>query len=725
MSTVHQYKLSVDMAVYRCYNSDAVVEEYCRKIFQEAEPMKKRFLPIIALLVAAMLALAAVPAGAFTERNAAASGSDAALSKLFSDPVIGESHRKQYERFVNSASVAVNEYNANDVARIRDFMEQETNGIKNGYWFNENYNPDDPSTYFGTAAGYGAGAKFSASGRLEELFFLFIPVQGDLNLTGCDMLFSATLYCCDLSSIVVEGCTSLNQLDISYNEKIRSLDVSSCAELSELAIQGNSAIKTLDLSGHSKLASAYFADTPFTALNLDGCTGLETLSLSLTRFSELDLSEMTALNALYLDNTCLSAIDLSNLSNLETFGALGGETVKSLIFPKRSGSGMELIADGNGGVGYYMYADDNIVAGGAGSINPEKDAADGEYCICAYPSFGAEFIGWFDGDSLVSTDRRVAASFETDTRTLTAKFEGGSPMTTGSASDIHFMRAHLNCYTYVGEDLWKHGYYLNENYDSDDFTTFANVTFNSSNRISAIDYSGKMLQGPITLQYPELESFNMEGSNLSGLTCIDCDALTEIYASNSNIVLQFDVSGAPNLRTLEISGLSERDGQRTEKLDLSKNHELQRLEAVNSLFKEIIVDPTAFGGRVELKADGGLIGCTYADGIMTACARETDLPFAGWLAANGTLLLSDAQCVIAEPGSYTALFSSDPITLAGDADGNGKVEIADAVLTARHALGLELLDGNALSAADVNDDGEIRIDDAVLICRIALGLYGI
>ena len=95
MSTVHQYKLSVDMAVYRYYNSDAVVEEYCRKIFQEAEPMKKRFLPIIALLVAAMLAFAAVPAGAFTERNAAASGSDAALSKLFSDPVIGESHRKQ------------------------------------------------------------------------------------------------------------------------------------------------------------------------------------------------------------------------------------------------------------------------------------------------------------------------------------------------------------------------------------------------------------------------------------------------------------------------------------------------------------------------------------------------------------------------------------------------------------------------------------------------------
>ena len=67
MSTVHRYKLSVDTVVYRYYNSDAVINGYYRKLFQEAEPMKKRFLPFIALLVAAMLAFAAIPAGALIE----------------------------------------------------------------------------------------------------------------------------------------------------------------------------------------------------------------------------------------------------------------------------------------------------------------------------------------------------------------------------------------------------------------------------------------------------------------------------------------------------------------------------------------------------------------------------------------------------------------------------------------------------------------------------------
>lgn len=720
MSTEHHYKFSVDKVVYRYYNSDEAFMGRC-KITQEAVPMKKTHLSLIALLLAALLAFAAVPAGASSTPKAGESGSTALL-KAFSDPALGESHRKQYEQFVASTSLDVKEYDANDVAHIRAFMEQETKGIKNGFWFNENYDPDDPSTYFGTAAGYEAGAKFSASGRLEQLFFLFIPVQGDLDLTDCNMLTSAILYYCDLSTITVDGCTSLNHLDISYNEKIRTLDVSTCTELVELNVQGNSSLKTLDLSGHSKLKEAYFAETPFTELNLDGCTSLDTLSLSLTRFTELDLSSMTSLTSLYLNNTCLTEMDLANLTNLQMFGAVGGETVKRIVFPKHNGSGFELVANGNGGVGYYMYSDDNVVSGGAGSLNPAKDVADGENCICAYPSFGAEFIGWFDGDSLISTDRRIPAAFESDTRTLTAKFEGGVPMTTGSASDIHFMRSHLNCYTYVGEDMWKHGYYLNNGYDSDDFTTFANVTFNDNNRISAIDYSGKALQGPITLQYPELESFNMEGSNLSGLTCIDCDSLTEIRASNSNIVLQFDVSGAPQLRTLEISGLGELDGEKISVLDLSANHALQQVEAVNSLFEEIITDLTAFGGRLELKADGGLIGCTYSEGTLTAFAYETDQPFAGWLAANGAVLSTEAQCTVTAPGIYTALFGSDPITLPGDVNGNGKVEIADAVLIARHALELELLDGDALSAADVNGDGNIRIDDAVLVCRIALGL---
>lgn len=67
---------------------------------------------------------------------------------------------------------------------------------------------------------------------------------------------------------------------------------------------------------------------------------------------------------------------------------------------------------------------------------------------------------------------------------------------------------------------------------------------------------------------------------------------------------------------------------------------------------------------------------------------------------------------------------SAPVTgILGDVDGNGMVQIADAVLAARHALGVYLLEGESLILADVDMNGEITIADAVLIMRIAMGLY--
>lgn len=685
--------------------------------------MKRKTLSAIALLITAMLVITLLPTGVFAAKGTAKRSEVAGTMNLFNDPMVGEMHKKEYERFVKAANAPKpTKYNENDVARVRDFMEQETDGIKNGFWFNENYDPDDPSTFVGDAAGYEAGAIFSESGRLEELFFLFVPVQGNLDVTGCKMLTSAILYSCDLSSVVVDGCTMLESLDISYNEKITELDVSTCEGLVALTVQSNSGLSSLDLSGLANITELYMSETPFEELVLDGCTAIQILSVSLTTFEELDLSSLTELSYLFLNNTCLSEIDMSELTNIVMFTASGGETVKRIAFPKNNGDGLELLAEGNGGVGYYMYMDDNVSSGGAGNIQPARDVADGEYCICAYPSFGAAFLGWYDGDTLVSTDRRVATTFETDTRTLTAKFEGGVPMTTGSAADIHFMRSYLNYYTYVGAELWKHGYYLNNSYDSEDFMTFANVTFNENNRISAIDYSGKMLQGPIVLHYPELESFNMNGSNVSGITCIDCDSLTEIYANNSNIVLRLALEGAPNLRVLEVSNLTWNGTERVSKLDLSENHKIERLLAANGVFDEIIIDAASFEGKVELKADGGYVGCTYLNGVMIASAYTISDPFAGWYDENGNAVSTDVQYNIDRAGSFTAVFGDAPITVVGDVNGDGEVKVDDAVLIMRHALALALLDENVLPAADVNGDGDVTVGDAVLALRMALGL---
>lgn len=59
---------------------------------------------------------------------------------------------------------------------------------------------------------------------------------------------------------------------------------------------------------------------------------------------------------------------------------------------------------------------------------------------------------------------------------------------------------------------------------------------------------------------------------------------------------------------------------------------------------------------------------------------------------------------------------------AGDVDMNGTVEVRDALLAARFALGLQTLSDEQIKLADVDNDGSVGIDDAVLICRIALGV---
>lgn len=61
---------------------------------------------------------------------------------------------------------------------------------------------------------------------------------------------------------------------------------------------------------------------------------------------------------------------------------------------------------------------------------------------------------------------------------------------------------------------------------------------------------------------------------------------------------------------------------------------------------------------------------------------------------------------------------SDKAILIGDADQNGSITIADAIIIARIALGLQ----QANSPCDINQDGQVSIADAILSARQALSL---
>lgn len=60
--------------------------------------------------------------------------------------------------------------------------------------------------------------------------------------------------------------------------------------------------------------------------------------------------------------------------------------------------------------------------------------------------------------------------------------------------------------------------------------------------------------------------------------------------------------------------------------------------------------------------------------------------------------------------------------MPGDVNLNGTITMDDAMLAARHAMGIIVLSGNSLIAADVNGDEAISFDDALLIMRMTMGI---
>ena len=94
-------------------------------------------------------------------------------------------------------------------------------------------------------------------------------------------------------------------------------------------------------------------------------------------------------------------------------------------------------------------------------------------------------------------------------------------------------------------------------------------------------------------------------------------------------------------------------------------------------------------------------------------------------AGTYTMTVSKSKHVTRE---YTVTVNNGKVTqnaeiwMLGDVNGDGMVNAADAVLIMRHALSLELLEGDALIAADYNGDGSITTVDALTVLRASLGL---
>jgi hypothetical protein len=94
----------------------------------------------------------------------------------------------------------------------------------------------------------------------------------------------------------------------------------------------------------------------------------------------------------------------------------------------------------------------------------------------------------------------------------------------------------------------------------------------------------------------------------------------------------------------------------------------------------------------------------------TIAADATATVFA--FASDDSFTLSATVTLLA--GANSVLF--------GDVNGDGKVNVGDATLLLRAAVGLVTLAADQKTRADVNGDGKVNVSDATLALRFAVGL---
>lgn len=230
----------------------------------------------------------------------------------------------------------------------------------------------------------------------------------------------------------------------------------------------------------------------------------------------------------------------------------------------------------------------------------------------------------------------------------------------------------------------------------------------AGNDLTALDVAGCAALEDLNCNYNLLTALDV--SNSAGLKSLKC---------NGNALARLDLSHDPELTALYCS-----NGTLTA-LDLSHNPQLSTVYCQNDPLRSIILPDSSLLPVRRLSAEGnGCIGCSFtrSAGFNAYAYPGEDADFIGWYDETGAYVSDEEQLhVVSDSFSeLTARFEGG--ILPGDADGNGEVDIADALLTLRCAMGLLGFDEGQTAACDLDGDGVITIADALIIMRTAMGL---
>ena len=120
----------------------------------------------------------------------------------------------------------------------------------------------------------------------------------------------------------------------------------------------------------------------------------------------------------------------------------------------------------------------------------------------------------------------------------------------------------------------------------------------------------------------------------------------------------------------------------------------------------------------------------YYEGEPVRTVITKDVPLKGGKEYNG--FVPDVQYI--DSYVYELVSDTDEVikitddsikeenAVFGDTNGDGEVNIADALMISRYDAGLTTLDESMLDVSDVNGDGDVNIADALMIARLDAGL---
>ncbi len=282
-----------------------------------------------------------------------------------------------------------------------------------------------------------------------------------------------------------------------------------------------------------------------------------------------------------------------------------------------------------------------------------------------------------------------------------------------------------------------------------DNNSLGSINVSSNSQLRYLSVAGNQLSSLNLSANTNLLMLNCAGCGLSSLNLSALTRLLGLFCQNNNLAqlnlsqltrLQFVNCAGNGLSQLNVSANTMIvgiycDGNELTGLDLSSNSVLSYLSCRGNRLTNLDLSATRLGVNRITAQTGGTIGCAITRteltnqylpevGNVVTAVPDSGYSFTGWFNAAGAQLSTDAEFAIAGTSEtvFNARFGSAPSFLLGDVNGDGHVDISDALLCMRAGMGILVLTGDAAAAADVNGDGTINISDALLCMRVAMGL---